>query len=226
MKNTSPGDCGRWLARAAGCLAFLAVVGAAGWLRADLVEMQNGDHYAGKVLSLGTNTVLLESEVLGKVTLPRDKVTSITLGSAAATNLGPASLRTNVQARRQPAAPASANPELSAALRQLSAHTNLVQEVQGQFLSGADPAARNKFNELVGGLLTGKLTVNDIRAEARSAAEQVRTLKKEAGDESGILDSYLKILDSFLAETETEGARTNAIDSARKRKADAASERK
>jgi hypothetical protein len=54
----------------------------------------------------------------------------------------------------------------------------------------------------------------------------VRTLKKEAGDESGILDSYLKILDSFLAETETEGARTNAIDSARKRKADAASERK
>src|ERR1043166_6614833 len=115
MKNTSPGDCGRWLARAAGCLAFLAVAGAAGWVRADLLEMQNGDDYAGKVLSLGANRVLLESEVLGKVTLPRDKVTSITLGSAAATKLGPASLRPTVQARRPAAGTASANPELSAA---------------------------------------------------------------------------------------------------------------
>ena len=30
-------------------------------LRADLVEMQNGDRYAGKVLSVSADTVVLES---------------------------------------------------------------------------------------------------------------------------------------------------------------------
>src|SRR5207248_190668 len=53
-------------------------------------------------------------------------------------------------------------------LGQLRAHSNLIQQVEAQFLSGADPAAKNKFNELMGGLISGKLKVNDIRVEAKS----------------------------------------------------------
>ncbi|HEU0038849.1 MAG TPA: hypothetical protein VFR76_06220, partial [Verrucomicrobiae bacterium] len=56
---------------------WLAMVG----LCADQVEMQNGDRYLGKVLSLTTDQLVLQSDVLGKLTLPRDKVALITLGA-------------------------------------------------------------------------------------------------------------------------------------------------
>src|SRR5947207_733494 len=55
-------------------------------LPADQVEMQNGDHYVGKVTSMTTNSVVLQSEVLGAVTLPRSKIALLTLGSIASTN--------------------------------------------------------------------------------------------------------------------------------------------
>src|SRR5437773_1817147 len=42
-------------------ILFLTAV----WLRADQVEMQNGDRYLGTVLSLDTNTLVLRSAVLG-----------------------------------------------------------------------------------------------------------------------------------------------------------------
>jgi len=55
---------------------------------------------------------------------------------------------------------------------------------------------------MVDGLMNGKLTVNDIRAEAKSAADQLKGLKRDLGDDdSGALDGYLSILESFLQET-------------------------
>src|SRR6516162_9652696 len=48
---------------------------------ADQVEMQNGDRYVGKVLSLNSDTLILQNDVLGTMHLPRSKVTSINLGS-------------------------------------------------------------------------------------------------------------------------------------------------
>src|SRR6266853_357830 len=48
--------------------------------RADQVEMQNGDRYVGTVLSLNANTLSLKSEVLGTITLPRNKIALVALG--------------------------------------------------------------------------------------------------------------------------------------------------
>src|SRR5712691_6726055 len=56
-------------------------------LRADQIEMQNGDRYVGTVLSLNANTLVLHSEVLGDLTLPRSKVAQITLRPGTATNI-------------------------------------------------------------------------------------------------------------------------------------------
>src|SRR6516225_5615703 len=49
--------------------------------RADQIIMQNGDILNGKVLSMTTNTLLLQNDNLGTVTLPRAKVSNITLGT-------------------------------------------------------------------------------------------------------------------------------------------------
>ena len=166
--------------------------------------MQNGDHYYGRVLSLDTNTLVLRSDVLGTVRLPRGKVTLITLGSGAATNFTRESSATNGQSAASSVALTNGTTDLSTAFQQLGANTNFIQQVREQFLGAAGPEANNKFNEMVSGLMSGRLTVSDIRAEAKSAADQLKDLKRDLGEEGGwALDGYLSILEHFLQETAT-----------------------
>ena len=181
--------------------------------------MQNGDRYFGRVLSLGADTLTLQSEVLGVLHLPRSKMFSITFGVTGPTNAaavaarpgrGTNSASTNSLARLRIQAETNSNAELARALRQLPASSNLVQQVQRQFLTDADPRAREKFSELLGGLMTGKLTIGDIRAEAQSAADQLRSLKHSLGDDAGFaVDGYLSILDNFLRDTASASGSTN-----------------
>jgi len=171
------------------------------WLCADQIEMQNGDRYLGKVLSLTTDQLVIQSDVLGKLTLPRDKVALIALGAMAKTNGSQAAAATSAQVSTPPGAPTNPNPDLSAALRSLGSNTNMAQQVREQLLAGAGPDANKKFDELLSGLASGKLNLDGIRSEAKSAASQLRALKKELGpDASGPLDAYLEILDNFLKE--------------------------
>lgn len=180
------------------CLAC-AIALSASWARADQLQMQNGDHYVGKILSVTSNTVVLQSEILGKVTLPRDKVSSLTFGSSAATSATPS-----------PAAPPAsasllANTDIATALRSLGANTNFIDQVRQQMLTGADPAATQKYDEMVNGLMAGKVNVNDLRKEANSCITQINNLKQELGPEAGdSLDSYLTLLQSFVNETASE----------------------
>src|SRR5271157_3958007 len=176
---------------------FLAVA-----LRADQVEMQNGDRYAGKVVSMTADAIVLQSEMLGKITLPRNKVANITLGAgAAAPVVRPPVARATNQAGAASLVLSNANPDIAAALRHLGANTNFIEQVRKQFLSEAGPEAHNKYDELVGGLLSGKFDMNSLRAEAKAAADQIRALKSQGGEVGEPLDSYLAILDNFLKQT-------------------------
>jgi hypothetical protein len=184
-------------------LALLLLM--AGPTRADQVEMLNGDRYIGKVLSLDNDTLVLQNEVLGTVRLPRGKVALITFRANPAANPAQAATTSTNRLAHLPAlASTNANADVTAALRQLGANTNLIRQVQSQFLAGAGPEANAKFNELLSGLMTGKLSVNDIRREAKTAADQIRAARKDLGEEAGsAIDGYLAIIDSFLKETET-----------------------
>ena len=180
--------------------------------RADQVQMQNGDRYSGKVVSLTADTLVLQSEVAGTLRLPRAGVASLTLGTNTTATLAAAPRLTNAPLPGAAAARTNTGtPEMAGALRQLGLHTNLIQQVQAQFLGDAGPEANAKFNELLSGLMSGKLTVTDLRAEAQSAANQMRDVRKELGDDGGVmLDGYLAILDHFLKETApAPGASTN-----------------
>ncbi len=191
----------RSLAAMAG--AALALSAATGRLCGDQVEMQNGDRYAGTVLSLDSNSVVLRSDILGKVSLPRSQVALITLGPVARANA--ARLRagsTNGLSRLPAGSVARTNSELAALLRQLGSDTNSLREVQGQLLSQAGPEANQKFNQMLRDLTSGKMTLSDLRAQAKAAADQVRGQRGELnGELGGLLDGYLGILDGFLQET-------------------------
>lgn len=198
---------------------LLLLLVAASQAPADQIEMQNGDHYVGRLVALTNDMLVVQSELLGTVRLPRSKVVSITLAPTTATNL----TRLPAQTNRQYVAAApvtNASSDVSAGLRQMGANTNFIQQVREQFLSAAGPEANSKFNELVGGLMSGKLDVNDIRAEAASAANQIRALKRDLGDDAGwAMDGYLAILDTFLRETASPtGSSAKAADPVRKPK--------
>lgn len=177
--------------------------------RADEVVMQNGDRYYGKVMSVTTNSLSLQSEMLGNVNLPRAKVKHVTFGTNAPTN-SPRVASGTTTASRLPAPPnTNETPDLSAALRSLKTDTNLVRQIQAEYLGAATPEANQKFNETLNALASGKLTMNDLRAEAKTAADQLRAFKRELGQDAGSeLDGYLDVLDRFLRETESSAAAT------------------
>src|SRR5882672_404555 len=117
----------------AACCAVCAALLAAVWLRADQIQMQNGDHYVGKVLSLDTNTLTLKSDLLGTVHLPREKVALITLGSGTGTNVQRAVSAAGGQVGATPVALTNGVVDLSSSLRQLGANTNFIDLVRAQF---------------------------------------------------------------------------------------------
>jgi hypothetical protein len=183
------------------CATFIfAMTG--GQIRADQVVMKNGDRYSGSVLSVDAESVVIQSELLGKVTLPRARTTLITVGSNA-----PASLaRPATPAKAVVSHPSAASPNTNSFgavdIRSLLAKTNLVQQVREQYLSAAGPEANKKFDEMLGDLMSGKLTLDGLRAQASSAADQLRAAKREVGGgDVSELDECLTILEHFLNET-------------------------
>jgi hypothetical protein len=195
----------------------LLLLGIALGARGDQVEMTNGDRYVGRVLTLGSDTLLLQSEVLGTLRLPRGRISTITLEPGAAgpgTNparLAPGQLRSNSVSRVSSATSTNATAQFSAAMRQLSSNSNVIHQVQDQLLTGAGPEAQTKFNDLVGGLMSGKIDLGELRAQAKSTLDQAKRTRSDMGEEGGaMLDSYLAILDSFLKETDPGAGPTNA----------------
>ena len=207
--------------------AALALCVAAISLRADQVVMQNGDCYNGKVLSVTTNTLVFQNDILGTVNLPRARVTLIALGTNATANVARTVLPAIPSRASSVTAQTNANSSLSATLRELGTQTNLAREVQAQFLSTAGPEANDKFNQLLDGLISGAVTMDGLRAEAKSAADQLREFKQDLGDDAGEVDVYLSILDNFLRETTPRGAPvTNATGTLLKSKPEPAHQKK
>ena len=171
---------------------------------ADQVTLHNGDILNGKVLAITTNTLVLQDESLGTLTLPRAKVSSVAFG-ALAVALPPleTSFTNAVQTSPKLAATVNSPSDLQAMFQDIRSHSNLVQEVEAHVLgSSASPDAINKFNELLDGLSSGQLDMNGLRSQAQSAADQLQEYKKEMGSDAGEeIDAYLYVLNKFLRET-------------------------
>ncbi len=144
---------------------------------------------------------------MGKITLPRAKVTSLNVGASAVamaspnptvatTNHAPAHLKSIVMT--------NGNADIAGALRHLGANTNFIEQIRGQFLADAGPEANQQFNQTLNGLMSGQIDMAGLRAQAKSAADQLRKVQQDMGPEaSDTLSSYLTILDNFLRESGT-----------------------
>ena len=187
-------------------------------LGADQVELQNGDRFSGRVLSVSADAVVLENDALGKITVPRQKIARLAFGTNAVAPVEARPVARVPEPTNLPPATAVAgflktNTDLSATLRQSGADTNVIQKIRAQMLAGSSEAA-TKYDELVGGLMSGKMDMNELRREAQTSADQLRELKRSLGPDAGdSLDGYLQVLDQFLKELSAES--TNAAPAAK-----------
>lgn len=173
-------------------LIAAALVVSVGVCVAEVVEMKNGERFLGKLLSVSTNSVVLESQSAGTLTLARTQVAAIHFENPKAT----ATVATTNSAQKTSLAEVQA---LSRPGKNLGTQTNLVELVQRDLLSQASPEATQQFQSMVASLMTGRLSVEDLKKQARSVAEEARRMRADLGEEAGIgLDSYLAILDNFL----------------------------
>jgi hypothetical protein len=119
-------------------------------LLADQVEMQNGDRLSGKVLSVSADTVVLKSDVLGKINVPRKNIAVLAFG----TNVVAAGVPANNPRVPAPAMSSAAasmawletNADFAAALHNPGADTNVIRQVRAQMLAD-NPVAAAKFDE-------------------------------------------------------------------------------
>jgi hypothetical protein len=210
---------------------------------ADSLDLTNGDHFRGTVVSVTQSNIEFQSETLGQVTLPRSKVAHINLGemlvpkpstNGATAHVGPSLILQGTQnLQRGPfvsgtMAPSSTlqasqnsdsatAPQADAVLQQMRQEgidPALVSQVKQQVFGQGNPVASQKFDELMGGLMSGNLSVGDIRAQAQESIKQIKDAKQQLGPDVGdLFDGYLSILESFVAETATNTTVTSAASS-------------
>jgi hypothetical protein len=191
---------------------------------ADSVELANGDLLSGKVTAVTGEQVLLTSEVLGEVKLPRAKVAAIHFGDrkpTAAGQAGPASSAGASPSQGEPsrgeparwepsrASAAKGTPEAQSVddvLNQLKvggAGGDLTKMLNKEFPLLQNPSVKAYFDKTVGGLMSGELNVSDIRKQAIEVQQQVKELEKDLGPEGmAALKPYLSVLDKFIKDTE------------------------
>ena len=172
--------------------------------RADILELSNGDHYSGTLVSLNQTNLEFRSEIQGVVKIPRDKVARITFREISAKPAAGTALPLSLPTLRPPAAAGSNQSAAAIAqIRKNGVDAQTLKELQEQLLGQSSPEVTSYFNKTVAGLMTGSLNVEDIRAQARKAIADLRAARKDMGGEEGeVLAGYLQILQSFVDETD------------------------
>jgi hypothetical protein len=184
----------------AGCVAaaLAAVLLATARMRADSIELANGDVLNGRVVGLDEKELRLESAIHGKLSIPRAKIVAITFGDrkpvAAAPAVGTAKM-------------AAPGKELTAddVLKQLAAAGNggNAGDLQKLLPLLATPEASKYFNSTLKGLQTGSMNVQDIRRDAIRARDEFKKATKGLGpDVEAAMAPYMGLLERFIQETE------------------------
>lgn len=210
--------------------AFFAVFLLASRLPADTIQLENGDTLHGKVLSVTDKDVAFQSDIHGKMTFERKRVAAIVLGDprpvAGKPNpqpdkgadgpikkgespadvirrLAPKDFGPKTLSELDKNAPVLPNPEddVIRQLRTEGVDPALMNELKVRLPGFSSAPVQGYFNEKVNGLISGEISIQDIRNEAIEARDQLEDLKRDLGPDAAALDGYFGILDSFIKDT-------------------------
>jgi hypothetical protein len=77
----------------------------------------------------------------------------------------------------------------------------ILSEVQKALPLVNTPEVRDYFNTTVDGLMSGNLSIQDVRKDAVKARDAILDLQKDLGPGAAALNGYLSILNGFIEET-------------------------
>ena len=163
---------------------------------ADSVQLANGEVLKGKVLALDDKQITLESESLGKLSIPRAKVATITLGDKPPVAV--------VAPKVDPTTPVLSKTaeDVLKQLKAKGANPKDLSELQKAFPELSSPEASKIFNDTLQGLATGKKSIQDVRNDAIKARDELKKLTEDQGpDVEAATNPYLNILEKFIRET-------------------------
>ncbi|MGV3774173.1 MAG: hypothetical protein ACO1QB_14830 [Verrucomicrobiales bacterium] len=164
---------------------------------AEVITFENGDQLKGSVVSLNATELKFQNANLGLVTIPRDKIASIILKEDS-TKQGSRNAGTNRSEGGLNAPPRTNDP---IAQMQGGIDPRILEQVQKQFLDGANPEANAMFNETLSGLMSGRINLNDLREQARTTLDELKKVQNELDEEdTALLGLYSGILEGFIAQ--------------------------
>ena len=202
----------------------LAVVAVSPFSLADRLQLSNGDEIQGRLVEIADGVIKFEHEVLGEFTVPRDKVHAIELGPkrggnrimADGTEAGPETPEEVIDRLVNPEMDADAVKRLEKGARQFGTPQDAVDQLRREgvdakmmsqlhsLLPGfGSPEVQDAFRDRVEGLMTGSLTIDDIRNEAIDVRGQLKELMDDLGPSGAALGGYYGILDGFIKKTDT-----------------------
>lgn len=191
--------------------------------RADRLQLSNGDEIAGKLIEMSEQKVKFRHPILGELTVDREEIHAIELGDQRGGE--------RIMADGTKAAPETpeevidrlVNPEMNARkvkelakksqqhagvegaveeLRRQGVDSNMMMQLHGMLPGFGSPEVQEHFTDRVTGLMSGSLSVDDIRDEAIDARDQLKELMDELGPNGAALQGYYGILDSFIKKSD------------------------
>ena len=189
----------------------------------DRLQLANGDEIEGELIEMKDGNVKFRHEILGVFTLPRTQIHAIELGKerggnrlmSDGTEAPPETPEEVLDRLINPAIDKEAIKKLSQREKQHSTPQDAVDQLRREgvnekmmsqlhmMLPGfGSPKVQEHFQDRVTGLMSGSLTINDIREEAVDVRGQLKELMDELGPSGQALQGYYGILDGFIEKTD------------------------
>lgn len=178
-------------------ILFIIVWAGSQQAHSETIHLINGDVLQAKVIALNDKQLSIQSDILGVLKVPREKVARIDFIQQP-TPKHPVTQSPLHQSARSP------NATKALLGTQNSGNANdLIQQVQQQMLTTAGPEANEMYQNLVQGVTSGSINIPQLKTMAEDTVQQIEELQAELGDDVGFaLDGYLSILKGFIQKAE------------------------
>ena len=190
---------------------------------ADRLQLANGDEIEGDLIEMKDGVIKFRHAILGTFTLPRDQVHAVEMGKerggerimADGSKAPPETPEEVMDRLINPEMNRRAVEELSKTGKKHATPEGAIEQLRREGVDGqtmnmlhgllpgfGSPKVQSHFEDRVTGLMTGSLTVNDIRDEAIEVRGQLKELMDELGPSGQALQGYYGILDGFIEKTD------------------------
>ena len=191
--------------------------------RGDRLQLANGDEVEGELLEMSADQVKFRHAILGTFTVPRHQIHAIELGKQRGNerimadgsqapaetpeevidrlvnpNVNPGAVRKMEKGRKRHATAQGVVEQL----REEGVDAKTMGQLHAMLPGFGSPEVQKHFQDRVTGLMSGSLTINDIRNEAIDVRDQLKELMDDLGPGGEALGGYYGILDGFIQKTD------------------------